>query len=247
MKQIVFVPSSAAPQPGTFRAARAPATVGLLAILGLMASLVAVGPARADDDGGGSFLSSVVGTVVGFGKPTDTNPNIDYRERPPLVLPPKVELQQPVRPAAERNPAWPKDPDVMAARKAQALARAPATTVDATQKLSKEELMRGRIPGGQQEPSIACDTSSSRGCNGDATQMWQSLRTAKGEDTTLALQPGVEPEREYLTQPPKGYLAPKKVVKYTFDGPSKNIKEETQDAAEYTRQQASRRRTGDDE
>ena len=46
---------------------------------------------------------------------------------PPLVLPPKMELRAPAPPrSAESQANWPKDPDVAAARKAAAEARAPA-------------------------------------------------------------------------------------------------------------------------
>ena len=56
-------------------------------------------------------------------------PRIDYRERAPLVLPPKMELRDPADPQAlhAANPQWPNDPDLAGKRRREAEARAPVT------------------------------------------------------------------------------------------------------------------------
>lgn len=50
--------------------------------------------------------------------PKDKDP-IRYRERAPLVLPPKMELREPAAKEsfASSNPQWPKDPDVVAQKR----------------------------------------------------------------------------------------------------------------------------------
>ncbi len=121
---------------------------------------------------------------------------------------------------------------------------------DNADKLSREELARGRIAGSNDRAPVpmTCDTLLDRSCSGQTPgEFWKTMKTAKGESTEVALQPGQEPPREYLTQPPKGYLAPRKGAKYTFDAPSGNFKDDTlSDAAGYTRE-ANRRKTSVDE
>src|SRR3954453_12195894 len=79
--------------------------------LAVIAVLAAPTPARAED----SFYNATFGRVLeGLGfKKADGNDEIEYRERPPLVLPSGRNLPPPEKvDAAVTNPAWPKDPDV---------------------------------------------------------------------------------------------------------------------------------------
>ena len=111
---------------------------------------------------------------------------------------------------------------------------------DGTAKLSREELAKGRIAGNSPSAPVAiqCDTLLDRSCGQAPEEFWKAMKTSKGDSKEVALQPGQEPPREYLTQPPKGYLAPKKVAKYGFDSPSGNFKDDTlSDAAGYIREQ----------
>ena len=55
---------------------------------------------------------------AGLACATRTTPEIDYRERSPLVVPPSRDLPPPQAKATPKNPAWPNDPDVAKARKA---------------------------------------------------------------------------------------------------------------------------------
>src|ERR671938_1032561 len=56
-------------------------------------------------------------------------PNIDYRERAPVVLPPRMDLRDPADPkgVVAANPQWPSDPDVAKAKRRDAAARVPVT------------------------------------------------------------------------------------------------------------------------
>src|SRR6185312_5378813 len=90
------------------------------AALAFVASLafVAVAPARAADEGNSDstgFYNATFGRLLeGFGlKKADGSNDINYKERPPLVLPSGRELPPPEKSdAVVASPAWPKDPDV---------------------------------------------------------------------------------------------------------------------------------------
>jgi hypothetical protein len=59
------------------------------------------------------------------------------------------------------------------------------------------------------------DPFNKSGCS--TGEYWKQVRTNVKTETKSQLEAGVEPDREYLTQPPKGYMAPKANVKATFE------------------------------
>ena len=77
--------------------------------------LVASGAARAqdDEDDDMTFEEKIIdGFMKGIGATNMENSGIDYRERSPLVVPPKIDLPPPATATSEANvPNWPKDPD----------------------------------------------------------------------------------------------------------------------------------------
>ncbi|GAC1335825.1 MAG: hypothetical protein NVSMB26_21240 [Beijerinckiaceae bacterium] len=186
---------------------------GVLVLVGLVSHAV---PARAEE--GNQTLRQIMGLITGDDGKKDTD-GIDYRERPPLVLPPKIDLPPPQASAAEQNVAWPNDPDTGRVRKVKAESRAPSrhlNEVTANPHISQQELERGRVAttdsasGPLQNP---CDNSTSPNC---LYTPWSILKKVTGDaDAKETLQPGVEPPREYLTQPPVGYRRPTQVVKAT--------------------------------
>ena len=97
----------------------------LLARLGLSCGLVALlaagGAAQAEE---GVAFKNLMGTIGII--PAEKDP-IRYRERAPLVLPPKAELPAPAASYASSNPQWPNDPDVAARRRRADEARSPGT------------------------------------------------------------------------------------------------------------------------
>src|ERR1700720_3134029 len=99
-----------------------------LAAVALGVGLVmTAGAARAqdeDEDDGKTFEEKVIeGIMAGIGGTNMENRGIDYRERSPLVVPPKIDLPPPAGTTAEvKAPTWPKDPDEPR-RKAAAAAR----------------------------------------------------------------------------------------------------------------------------
>src|SRR3982751_4609708 len=78
--------------------------------------VMAAGPVRAADDedeDDKTFEEKIIeGIMRGIGGTNMENRGIEYRERPPVVVPPKLDLPPPAATAAEvKAPNWPKDPD----------------------------------------------------------------------------------------------------------------------------------------
>src|SRR3954451_1321262 len=89
--------------------------------------VMGAGPVRAADDedeDDKTFEEKIIeGIMRGIGGTNMENRGIEYRERSPLVVPPKLDLPPPAASAAEvKTPNWPKDPDDQR-RKAPAAAR----------------------------------------------------------------------------------------------------------------------------
>jgi hypothetical protein len=185
------------------------------AVAGLL--VLAAGPALAADDGYQDVFSSVF-TAVGLMK-SDATPDIDYRERAPLVLPPKMDLVAPS--AAISHPAsWPQDPDVAKRSRAAADSRAPITVGKGSDLLTKQEMMQGRTddrPLSAQRAADCGNNGNRRNClvlSPDQLKAeGERFKANNPESEKAELQPGEEPDREYLTQPPKGYLKLTKATK----------------------------------
>src|SRR5437764_8661744 len=87
--------------------------------------VMTVGAARAgdDEDDDKTFEEKIIeGIMAGIGGTNMDNRGIDYRERSPLVVPPKLDLPPPASSSEVKAPNWPKDPDE-ARRKALIAAR----------------------------------------------------------------------------------------------------------------------------
>ena len=191
---------------------------------------LAAGSARAADDGYDNVFSSVL-TAVGLLK-ADRSPEIDYRERAPLVLPPKMALAKPVAEGTAHSAAWPQDPDVLRRRRESEEARAPSlrSLGNPHEGVSKEELMKGRVAAvnGGDIPESAARRAA---CGNEGNQRNCALLTpdelraiderykAAGLGDKPEVVAGEEPDRQYLTQPPKGYLKATRTVKATAEAP----------------------------
>src|SRR5258708_14973293 len=88
--------------------------------------VMTAGAARAqdDDEDDKTFEEKIIeGIMAGIGGTNMDNRGIEYRERSPLVVPPKLDLPPPAAASNEvKAPNWPKDPDE-ARRKAAIAAR----------------------------------------------------------------------------------------------------------------------------
>jgi hypothetical protein len=164
-----------------------------------------------------------LGRVI-LGLPTEQKDPIDYRERPPLVVPPNQQnLRAPVdaRAADQRRANWPQDPDVLARRQAAEEARKPVM-VDSitgremapTRRLTLDEIRAGRVAGAEVprgNPVPAEPIIDARGpinvFGGLATLREMDNRDrAEGRNSNNLSR--VEPPREFLTDPPTGLRRP---------------------------------------
>jgi hypothetical protein len=184
-----------------------------VAALALACSLSVSRPARAlDDDGKDNVFNALLG-MVEF-TPHEA-PEIDYRERPMLVVPPKMDLPAPIAPGAHRAADWPNDPDVLRRKKAAEEAKMPILGFndhDATRPLTKDELLAHR---GNAAPVPDHSNDFSHCSHGQCDWMKPQVLEAEGAAVNKAkdaddsasdiLVQGTEPQRKYLSEPPKGY------------------------------------------
>ncbi|HEV2558004.1 MAG TPA: hypothetical protein VGU45_05210 [Microvirga sp.] len=172
--------------------------------IGAAALMLAAAPgAMAQEEG--VLAKSILGSIGII--PKDP-PKIDYRERAPLVLPSKTELPAPVSSDAVEAKAanWPKDPDVMAARKEAAEARKPWTQTEEYRnsegkRLSIEEIRAGRRAGAstRQAPSLADERRA------EFSRLTPEELRAFSKQDDAKLDP-TQLKRRYLTDPPQDLL-----------------------------------------
>ena len=206
--------------------------VGLLLVSGAVR-------AQENEDDDKTFEEKIIeGFMKGIGGTNMDNTGIDYRERSPLVVPPKLDLPPPAATAAEVKPPpnWPKDPDE-ARRKAQIAARKKAkpNEIEAARPLSPSELnvaktapSGGRtrnpdwdVPGG--EPGQQILSPSQLGFDGRFSSIFGGNKAEVKEFKA-------EPPRESLTQPPPGYQTPSAGFAYGT-GPKESLNKEYDPAA----------------
>jgi hypothetical protein len=220
-----------------------PGTLGRalwLAVIALGIGLVmTAGAARAQDadEDDKTFEEKLIeGIMAGIGGTNMDNRGIDYRERSPLVVPPKLDLPPPAAATNEvKAPNWPKDPDearrkaAIAARKkdnkdpreasrilmpSELEKRAPKTSTAGSDSLDR--------PGGNLGEN-AILSPSQLGYSGGFSGMFG------GNKAEVAPFKG-EPTRESLTQPPSGYQTPSPNFAYGT-GPKESLNKEYNPAA----------------
>ena len=193
-----------------------------LAVAALLAgaALASCVPALALDDGQAGMVDSLMG-AIGLGD--KGAPEIDYRDRAPLVLPPKMVLRQPLPAGAKRSAAWPVDPDVVRrAKEAEDGKIVTSLTSDRfrSRLSTKEELLAGRAAAAPADPAALptnCSASRGRECIWVRPDVLRSQGILKEDKTAFAV--GTEPDRKYLVEPPKGYRKVTKEVKVTQSAP----------------------------
>jgi hypothetical protein len=221
-----------------------PNSTGAMRALRLAAVVLGIGlvmtvwAARAqdDDDDDKTFEEKVIeGIMAGIGGTNMENRGIDYRERSPLVVPPKLDLPPPVASTSEvKDPNWPKDPDE--ARRKAAIARRKKENkdpVEASRILTPSELNAARTappertnndpvqPGNSATNPVL--SPSQLGFDGKFSSMFG------GNKAEVAPFKG-EPTRDSLTQPPVGYQTPSPNFAYGT-GPKESLNKEYNPAA----------------
>lgn len=170
-------------------------------------------PARAQEDT--NPFNSMLGFFgMQFDKEQDA---IDYRARAPIVVPPHMDLPPPKE--AARDPSWPKDPDVYAERRAAMDSHRPAPqiTPNTRTELTQAELQQGKGPMPTDGPPDECQASA--GTPICLYAPWKAVKSIMAGFHPDTVQPGPEPDRRYLTEPPPGYRKPTAVAKATMDAP----------------------------
>jgi hypothetical protein len=200
--------------------------------------VMAAGAARAqdDDEDDKTFEEKIIeGIMKGIGGTNMDNQGIDYRERSPLVVPPKLDLPPPAAASAEvKAPNWPKDPDearrkaAIAARKKDNRDPREASRILTPNELAKQKTTEKTtggdtlVPGGDVGPN-AILSPSQLGYSGGFSGMFGGTKTEtapfKGE-----------PTRDSLTQPPSGYQTPSPNFAYGT-GPKESLNKEYNPAA----------------
>jgi hypothetical protein len=194
--------------------------------------VMTAGAARAgdDDEDDKTFEEKIIeGIMAGIGGTNMDNRGIEYRERSPLVVPPKLDLPPPAASADVKAPNWPKDPDEQR-RKAAAAARKKENKDprEAARILTPAELAVGKTaapertnndpvqPGNSFNNPIL--SPSQLGYNGSFSGLFG------GGKTETAPFKG-EPTRDSLTQPPSGYQTPSPNFAYGT-GPKESLNKE---------------------
>jgi hypothetical protein len=162
-------------------------------------------------DAGSGILRNVLGSL---GLRRSGERAIEYRERSPLVVPPKLDLPPPEPAgAAIKNPRWPNDPDVKRRREAAEARKKEVfdSANDDSRLLTREELNRGRVAG-------ANARAGERGVKDVDETVLPASEMTKGSKKTgfwsiFSSEPETapftgEPPRTALTEPPKGYRTP---------------------------------------
>jgi hypothetical protein len=149
----------------------------------------------------GVLVKSLLGAV---GIIPQSRPPIEYRERAPLVLPPKMELRTPASPAdLEARGNWPKDPDVMAARKESFEARAPERL---TEGYRNSEARRLSIEEMQARRRVSSREAFNPAANDRRSDMSRLSPVELRAYSTQEKPPRDSLERQTLTDPPDALL-----------------------------------------
>lgn len=197
------------------------------AVLGIALSATHARAQSAISDDDDTFEEKIIKNIMtGLGGTNMENTGIDYRERSPLVVPPKIDLPPPAAEAQVNVPNWPKDPDVQR-RKAAIAARKnerKLTPMEGGRSLLPSELAQRAAPA---SPTAAESTQpgnsatnpmlspSQLGFNGSLFGMFKGNATETATFTA-------EPSRDSLTQPPAGYQTPSPAYAYGT-GPKESL------------------------
>jgi len=143
--------------------------------------------------------------LSGLGVIPEEKDPIEYRERPPLVLPPRMELREPAQPGSvqARNPQWPNDPDVVARKRREAEEQTPITESERyrmmgqNNRLSIDEMRAGRRAGAGL-PTAPARSQESHWIHPDVLR----AQDQQGRSSQVAEETG---GRRSLTEPPSAY------------------------------------------
>lgn len=181
--------------------------------------VMSAGPARAgdgddDDDDGMTFEERIIDNLMsGIGAKSMEKPGIEYRERSPLVVPPKLDLPPPAT-QAKAAPNWPKDPEEKRRKEAIAARKKANKATEnwqAAQPLTPAEMNAAKAAAPERtnndpiQPGTNSNPSLSPAQLGFSGGLWGML---KGGNSSESAQFTTEPPRQSLVEPPPGYQTP---------------------------------------
>jgi hypothetical protein len=190
-------------------------TAGALTALLIGAAVAPAVPAWAAEEEKSIDQTLMDAIMLGIGLERE-RPQIDYRERGPLVIPPTKALPAPERSdAVMANPAWPKDPDVT--RQREAAKRERERDVSAEREREQNPLPPDQIgPRGSTTRSARRDDGYQNSASGFSEVLKPDklgytgglIKKMFSKDDEEAVRFTGEPKRTDLTAPPPGYQTP---------------------------------------
>ena len=164
------------------------------------------GAARAGDDGAAPLwvgIGSIFGPLVGLGN--EEKDPIDYREHGKIVVPKSMDLPQPGAAAATTGGAWPVNQEVQRKAIAKEQEKKKIAGVGDARLRYTHPFPNAPVMVGATDPAAADEANGGKAQSSSPLGNFNPLGwVGIGKSTAL----GPEPDREWLTDPPKGYRAP---------------------------------------
>jgi len=181
-------------------------------VLGIGLVMAATAARAEDDEDDSTFEEKIIKQIMtGIGGTNMENTGIEYRERSPLVIPPRSDLPPPAATVEAPVANWPKDVERQKRKAARAARKNDSKDPrEASRVLSPSELEVGKTAkgGGSAGPDLPGNPGASAILN--PSQLgWEGgvMGMFKGNKTETAPFKG-EPTRDTLTMPPPGYQTP---------------------------------------
>src|SRR5271169_654704 len=183
--------------------------LALVALAMISTSLVSL-PAWAGDDGQAPLwqgIGSIFGPVIGLSFGGDKAPPIDYHEHGKIVVPPKMELPAPAS-GASADPDWPVNQEVLR-RKAQKEEGKKTIAGVGDARLRYTHPFPPNTPVTVRAVDPEGNEVKCTGSCGSTSTVLGNLNPVNWVGMGKSAEPlGPEPDREWLTDPPKGFRAP---------------------------------------
>ncbi|MBR0708753.1 MULTISPECIES: hypothetical protein [Bradyrhizobium] len=194
--------------------------------------VMSAGAARAGDDGDDdddmTFEEKLIDNLMsGIGAKSMEKKGIEYRERSPLVVPPKLDLPPPAGTEAKNAPNWPKDPDEKRRKEAIAQRKKAVKATEswqAARPLTPAEMKAGQVAAPERtsndpiQPGTNGNPSLSPAQLGFSGGLWNMMKGGNGSEEKKFES---EPPRQSLVEPPPGYQTPSPNYAYGA-GPDKS-------------------------
>ncbi|WP_375413952.1 hypothetical protein [uncultured Bradyrhizobium sp.] len=191
---------------------RALRLAGIVLGIGLLLS-ANIARAQDDDEDDSTFEEKIIKQIMtGIGGTNMENTGIEYRERSPLVIPPKTDLPPPASAAVESPvPNWPKDPEVRRRKEAKAARKKDnKDPVEAARPLTPSELAVGKTAPAKRtaETNQPGDPGANAILSPSALGYEGGFKGLFGGSKAETAPFKGEPTRDTLTMPPSGYQTP---------------------------------------